>query len=340
MKKALTVLMMALLAVSLFISCGNDPFFHYVEFDSNGGTAVERQVVRNGEKATKPKDPTKDGTEFLGWYNGDDKFDFDTAITKDYKLTAKWSTDGGSTSSSHTVTFALNGGTGTGCEEQTVEAGGKATEPSTDPKLRNAIFRFWSADGTSEFNFDSVITADTTLTAIWKTTFEVGETGPAGGIIFYVADTEQTSTYGTETFKWKYLEATPSDATYYNASTFSWGDNGSFGTGTAIGDGWVNAKKFLADTTESALIAAQVCFAYGNDTDYDDWFLPSKYELKAMYDNIGSKGKWSFLYWSSSESGSSGAVAKYFESGYGTEGFDNFTRNGGQKLAVRPIRAF
>ena len=59
-----------------------------------------------------------------------------------------------------------------------------------------------------------------------------------------------------------------------------------------------------------------------------------------MYDNIGSTGTWSFLYWSSSENGANAAVAKYFESGYGTEGFDNFTRNGGQKLAVRPIRAF
>ena len=65
MKKTLIVLLTALMVVSLFISCGSDPFFHYVEFDSNGGTAVERQTVRNGEKATEPKDPTKDGTEFV-----------------------------------------------------------------------------------------------------------------------------------------------------------------------------------------------------------------------------------------------------------------------------------
>ena len=347
MKKALIVLVTVMMTVTLFISCGNDPFFHYVEFDSNGGTEVERQIVRNGEKATKPKDPTKDGTEFVAWYDGENVFDFNTEITKDYKLTAKWADDSGSnpgesTSSSHTVTFVLNGGTGSGCETQTIEAGGKAKKPAADPKLTNAVFKFWSADGgKTEFNFDTVITKNTTLTAVWQTTFKVGDTGPAGGIIFYVADTEQTSTYGTETFKWKYLEATPSDATYYNASTFSWGDNGSFGTGTAIGDGWVNAKKFAADTTESALLAAQVCFAYGNDTDYDDWFLPSKYELKTMYDNIGSKGTWSFQYWSSSESGSNAAFAKYFSTDpdFGdSEGFDNSARN--RELAVRPARAF
>jgi hypothetical protein len=240
------------------------------------------------------------------------------------------------------VTFDLNGGTGT-AEDQTVMSGKTATKPTENPKKKNAVFKYWSKDGKSEFKFDTAITEDTELKAVWQTEFKVGDTGPAGGIIFYAADTEQTSTYGSETLKWKYLEAAPRDATSGGASTFTWGDNGSFGTGTAIGDGWVNAKKFLADTTESAFIAAQVCFAYGNDTDYDDWFLPSKYELKAMYDNIGSKGEWSFHYWSSSENGAYGAFAKYFSTDpdYGdSEGFDNFTRNGGNGLAVRPIRAF
>ena len=279
MKKALIVLVTVLMTVSLFISCGNDPFFHYVEFDSNGGSSVERQIVRNGEKATEPKDPTKDGTEFVDWYDGENVFDFDTAITKDYKLTAVWADGSGSSSTSHTVTFVLNGGTGTGCEEQTVAVGGKAVKPSTDPKLRNAVFKFWSADGTNEFSFDTVITADTTLTAIWKTTFEVGETGPSGGTIFYVnPDYEEGS---SDTAKnWKYLEAAP-----VNLGKMKWGSDGdAYNTDEGMGKGQSNTTKLvdaLATNTSLSFPAAKACADYSCGL-YDDWFLPSIEELKKI----------------------------------------------------------
>ena len=39
--------------------------------------------VKDGEKLTKPADPTKEGYKFLGWFVGDKKFDFDTPITKE-----------------------------------------------------------------------------------------------------------------------------------------------------------------------------------------------------------------------------------------------------------------
>ena len=44
MKKALTVLMMALLAVSLFISCGEDPFFHHITI-MDGDTVVKTETI-------------------------------------------------------------------------------------------------------------------------------------------------------------------------------------------------------------------------------------------------------------------------------------------------------
>lgn len=78
-----------------------------VTFDSNGGSAVKSQVVQRGQKVKKPENPTKVNAEFLGWYLGDEKFDFDTVINKNITLVAKWgqpgtssSSDGGSSSSS------------------------------------------------------------------------------------------------------------------------------------------------------------------------------------------------------------------------------------------------
>ena len=64
---------------------------HTVTFDSKGGSAVESQTVADGEKATRPADPTRDGYSFKGWYTkSGEKYDFSAAVTSDLKLVAKW----------------------------------------------------------------------------------------------------------------------------------------------------------------------------------------------------------------------------------------------------------
>lgn len=76
---------------------------HTVTFDTKGGSTVTSQTITHGKKATKPADPTKDGTAteafvFDNWYTSadggatlsDTAFDFDTAITEDITLYAKW----------------------------------------------------------------------------------------------------------------------------------------------------------------------------------------------------------------------------------------------------------
>ena len=65
-----------------------EPTKHTVTF-KNGDTETLVKVVEN-DKVTKPADPTKEGYKFLGWYEGDTIFNFDTAITADKTLTAKW----------------------------------------------------------------------------------------------------------------------------------------------------------------------------------------------------------------------------------------------------------
>ena len=75
-----------------------------VEFESNGGSAVASQTVSYGEKATKPQNPTKSGYTFANWYEDAvlvTPFNFNTPITSDWKLYAKW-TPGGSTTSQDT----------------------------------------------------------------------------------------------------------------------------------------------------------------------------------------------------------------------------------------------
>lgn len=65
-----------------------------VTFETNGGSAIEAQLVPEGTFATKPVPaPTKEGNLFEEWYTEQtmtNPFDFYTPITKDITLYAKW----------------------------------------------------------------------------------------------------------------------------------------------------------------------------------------------------------------------------------------------------------
>ena len=130
--------------------------------------------------------------------------------------------------------------------------------------------------------------------------YEVGDTRPGGGIIFYydpngftMADTGK---------KAHYLEAAPTDF----PDTYEWRlPTGSIaGTGTDIGTGRKNTAVINADSGNTP--AAKAC-AELNTGGRTDWFLPSRDELDELYKywddsgkpaNINSTG----FYWSSSQS--------------------------------------
>ena len=54
----------------------------------NGEDVYAVQVVK--DKASAPDTPVKSGYRFVGWYSGDAKWDFDTLVTENLTLTAKW----------------------------------------------------------------------------------------------------------------------------------------------------------------------------------------------------------------------------------------------------------
>lgn len=54
----------------------------------NGSSQYAMQVVK--DKASAPDAPVKSGYRFAGWYSGDAKWNFDTPVTENLTLTAKW----------------------------------------------------------------------------------------------------------------------------------------------------------------------------------------------------------------------------------------------------------
>ena len=164
-------------------------------------------------------------------------------------------------------------------------------------------------------------------------TYKVGETGPAGGIVFYVNQ-------NAEKDGWTYLEVAPADL----EGTYLWGSDGVYGTSQEVGKGKSNTEKLLAAKTEKSSLsfpAAEACNSYSQG-DKTDWFLPSVEELKLLYKYCSETGKGSFTaerYWSSSEEEdmNSNSYFVYSSSGTANSWGRNF-ENG--KCSVRPIRSF
>ena len=72
-----------------------------VTFDSQGGSDVAAQTVKEGEKAAEPTAPTRTDYIFTGWYTEaacENRYDFDTPVTAPITLYAGWSYDGDSQS--------------------------------------------------------------------------------------------------------------------------------------------------------------------------------------------------------------------------------------------------
>lgn len=143
---------------------------HKVTFDSTGGSAVDTQLVGDGEKASAPANPTRTGYTFAGWSTsqaGGAAYDFNaTSVTGDLTLYAKW------TPNTYTVTFNSNGGTSV--TSATVEYGRTVTKP-IDPTFDDKVFVGWTTDaaGTKPYGFGTPVTGNLTLYAKWS---DVGET--------------------------------------------------------------------------------------------------------------------------------------------------------------------
>ena len=74
-----------------------------VTFQSEGGREVASQIRAN-TPAAQPDNPTKEGYTFIGWYNGESEWDFETPVTENLPLTAKWQLN------RYTITFKPENG--------------------------------------------------------------------------------------------------------------------------------------------------------------------------------------------------------------------------------------
>ena len=134
-----------------------------VKFNSDGGTNVNNQTVKSGEKAKEPTNVTKYAFIFDGWYLNNDKYDFDKPVTENITLKAKWQED--SKIPRYTVTFDSNGGSKV--NSQRVIENQKASTPN-NPTRANYAFEGWFINNNEKFDFSRKITSNISLKASWR----------------------------------------------------------------------------------------------------------------------------------------------------------------------------
>jgi hypothetical protein len=129
--------------------------------------------------------------------------------------------------------------------------------------------------------------------------FEIGDVGPAGGLIFYIDEEGEFEDF-------IYLEAAVEDLEGTHAYSNITDGIGPSAQGLAIGTGYSNSLAII-DQEGHTDSAAMECIelVQGGESDF---FLPSKDELNQMYENLHSEELGGFAidrYWSSSEGGRS-----------------------------------
>ena len=123
-----------------------------VTFQSEGGSEVASQIRAN-TPAAQPDNPTKEGHTFIGWYNGEEKWNFADAVAEALPLTAKWQLN------RYTITFKPENG---GQDIVIKQDYGTAITAPANPTKTGYTFAGWDKTIPS-----TMPAGDMTITARW-----------------------------------------------------------------------------------------------------------------------------------------------------------------------------
>ncbi len=165
---------------------------YVVTFNYNNGYDSKVETYNHGSKLTAPAEPTKEGKNFAGWYNGDVAWQFATdTVTANITLDAHWSDV---PITYYTVTFEADNGTDPVDVE--VAEGTTVHAPSEEPTKEGYNFLGWFDAYSYEWDFEHrEVTSDVTLKAHWQE-IETPLTPDQNYIVtlnMILAETEETS---------------------------------------------------------------------------------------------------------------------------------------------------
>ena len=134
-----------------------------INFDSNGGSSVKRQVIEKNSLALKPTDPVKNGYKFTGWYTDEaltTPFKFSTKVDKNIVLYAGWE------AIQNIIKYETNGGNE--ISDGVFVTGEMHVLPS-DPVKEGYTFKGWYTDSDFIAKYqEDIVSSSFTLYALWS----------------------------------------------------------------------------------------------------------------------------------------------------------------------------
>ena len=232
------------------------------------------------------------------------------------------------------ITEAITAAANTAAETTILETTATVTTASETAIPETTAAETTVPETTAEAAIETTAEA-TTESAAEKGKYSVGDTGPAGGLIFYVNPDYKTA-------GWRYLEAAPASTEWKDMNWSNIKDALAGAAGTAVGTGKANAAAIIGQLGHTAS-PAKLCDDLITG-EYSDWFFPSKDELNLIYLNLvvaGLGGFTSDYYWSSSEIDAKYAWLQsfFYKSNNANEGSQNSSLKGSYGR-VRAVRAF
>ncbi|MEG2015073.1 MAG: InlB B-repeat-containing protein, partial [Clostridia bacterium] len=155
-------------AITITAIFSGNPKSYTVAFNSNNGSAVDSQIVTEGEKAAKPNDPLRLGYAFGGWFTDNESFlleyKFQEAVNADAQLYAKWTVK--------QYAIAYSGLDGAQLDGKPLVHTYGADTIVGNPTKTGFAFDGWSVNGSSDKVSNLVLgatayTNDINLTANW-----------------------------------------------------------------------------------------------------------------------------------------------------------------------------
>lgn len=328
-----------------------------VTYDEQGGSSVaDGTTMTGGSIASSPGTPTRAGFVFDGWFTASSggsalSFPYVHGRNTNFTLYAQWTAssrtltiDASSYTSSYNKyatapTLTATASTGAGAKTYTSATTSVCTVGSSSGVV--TLVTAGTCRITASIAADGSDGAATSAEINFSVTYNLGDTGPGGGIVFILPSTTGNTTG-------KYFESALGTWSSGVDANNRWCNNTNLttgATGTAIGTGESNTNAIVGACSSGAAVDAR---AY-NGGGLTDWFLPSRDELvemrtrKALIGGFDSRNQCcptsgvvnTQSYWSSSEYSSSQAIPKTFQ-GWGDE--DNYGKIYG--FNVRPVRSF
>ena len=214
------------------------------------------------------------------------------------------------------------------CEDGTMASVYDGTEASGNSP---GDMRYWDGSAWALIPAPDLVTDTTDITLhfcrdgkpAWACHYAIGDTGPAGGIVFYITD---GGLHG--------LEAAPVDQGHGEWGCYGEAVDG--GTDTAVGTGEQNTANLIYECQHiGALIAATLASSYG-----PGWFLPSLGEMELLYaqkDVVG--GFLGLYYWTSTQQSALGIYSAMVQDMGRAGDAASFPRDS-DHFRVRAINAF